>query len=137
MDQVIPINPLLPLLTTNPAALLLLMSSSTYFNNTSDEENSQQYWNAESSGPSLQSPRRERHPSTRLVLTRLDTLTPTGPTCRGIPQTRLPQRWAPINSNSTWKDVMVWNHQKHKHRCNSEDIVFGLSLIQTDILLVS
>ena len=33
------------------------------------------------------------------------------------------------------KDVTVWNHQKHKHRRDSEDIVFGLLLTQTDILL--
>jgi len=125
----------LPLLTTNPTTLLLLMSSSTYFNNTSDEENTQQFWMAESSGPSLQSPRWERHPSTCLVLARVDTPTPTGPTCRGNPQTRLPQCRALMNSLRGWKDVTVWNHQKHKHRRDSEDIVFGLLLTQTDILL--
>ena len=32
------------------------------------------------------------------------------------------------------KDVTVWNHQKHKHRRNSEDIAFGLLLTQTNIL---
>jgi len=90
---------------------------------------------AEFSGPSLQSPRRERHPSTCPVLARLDTPTLTGPTCKGIPQTRLPQHRAPMNNNSTRKDVTVWNNKKHKHRHDSEDIVFGLLLTQTDILL--
>jgi len=125
----------LPSLTANPTTLLLSMSSSTYFDNASDKENTQQYWMAESSGPSLQSPRRECHPSTRPVLARLDTPTPTGPACRGIPQTHRPQRRAPINNNSTQKDITIWNNQKHKHRRDSEDIVFGFLLTQTDILL--
>ena len=54
------------------------------------------------------------------------TPTPTGPACKGIPQTRRPQRRAPINNNSTRKDITIWNHQKHTHRCDSEDIAFGL-----------
>jgi len=123
----------LPFLPTNPTALLP-MSSVTFFES-SDCENTQQFWEGASSGPATQSPRRERHPSTRLVFTRLDTLTPTGPACKGIPQTHRPQRCAPINNNSTRKDITVWNHQKHSHRRDSEDIAFGLLLTQTDILL--
>ena len=125
----------LPLLTANPTTLLLPMSSSAYFDNASNEENTQQYWMAKSSGPSLPSPRREHHPSTCPVLARLDTPTPTGPACRGIPQTRCPQRRAPINNNSTWKDITIWNNQKHKHMlreyvrtycCPTRGIVLGL-----------
>jgi len=119
---------------TNPTTLLPMSSSVTFFES-SDCENSQQFWEGVSSGPATQSPRREHHPSTRPVFTRLDTPTPTGPTCKGIPQTRQPQHWAPINNNSTCKDIMIWNNQKHTHRCDSEDIMFGLLLTQTDILL--
>jgi len=110
------------------------MSSATFFES-SDCENTQQFWEGASSGPATQSPRRERHPSTRPVFARLDTPTPTGPACRGIPQTRRPQRRAPINNNSTRKDITIWNHQKHTHRRDSEDIAFGLLVTQTDILL--
>jgi len=110
------------------------MSSVTFFES-SDCENSLQFWEGASSGLATQSPRRERHPSTRPVLARLDTLTPTGPACGGVPQTRRPQRRAPINHNSTHKDITIWNHQKHTHRCDSEDIAFGLLVTQTDILL--
>jgi len=125
----------LPFLPTNPTALLLPMSSSTFFDNVSDEENTQQFWEGASSGPAAQSSRREHHPSTHPVFARLDTPTPTGPTCKGVPQTHHPQYRAPINNNSTRKDITIWNHQKHTHRHNSEDIVFGLLLTQTDILL--
>jgi len=69
------------------------------------------------------------------VFARLDTPTLTGPACSGVPQTRRPQRRAPINHNSTRKDITIWNHQKHTHRRDSEDIVFGLLMTQTDILL--
>ena len=123
----------LPFLPTNPTALLP-MSSVTFFES-SDCENTQQFWEGASSGPATQSPRRECHPSTCTVFARLDTPTPTGPTCKGIPQTCCPQHHAPINNNSTRKDITVWNHQKHSHRCNSGDITFGLLLTQTDILL--
>jgi len=53
----------------------------------------------------------------------------------GVPQTHRPQRHAPINHNSTRKDITIWNHQKHTHRRDSEDIAFGLLMTQTDILL--
>jgi len=119
-----------PLLTTSPTTLFPMS-----FFKSSDCENTQQFWEGVSSGPATQSPRRERHPSTRPVFARLDTPTPTGPACSGIPQTRRPQRRAPINHNSTRKDITVWNHQKHTHRRDSEDIVFGLLVTQTDILL--
>jgi len=122
-----------PLLTTSPTTLPQ-MSSATFFES-SDCENSLQFWEGASSGPATQSPRRERHPSTRPVFARLDTPTPTGPTCSGVPQTRRPQRRAPINHNSTRKDITIWNHQKHTHRRDSEDIAFGLLMTQTDILL--
>ena len=125
----------LPFLTTIPTTLLLPMSSSTFFDNASDKENTQQFWEGTSSGLATQSSKRERHPSTCLVFTRLDTLTPTGPACKGVPQTHRPQHCAPINNNSTRKDITIWNHQKHTHRCDSEDIAFGLLLTQTDILL--
>jgi len=107
----------LPLLTTNPTTLLP-MSSVTFFES-SNCENTQQFWEGASSGPATQSPRRERHPSTCLVFARLDTPTPTSPACKGVPQTHRPQRQAPINNNSTRKDVTIWNHQKHTHRRNS------------------
>jgi len=123
----------LPFLTTSPTTLLP-MSSVTFFKS-SDCENTQQFWEGASSGPATQSPMRERHPSTRPVFARLDTPTPTGPACRGVPQTRCPQCRAPINNNSTRKDITIWNHQKHTHRRDSEDIVFGLLMTQTDILL--
>jgi len=123
----------LPFLTTNPTTLLP-MSSITFFES-SNCENTQQFWEGTSSGPATQSPMRECHPSTRLVFARLDTPTPTGPACGGIPQTHRPQRRAPINNNSTRKDITIWNHQKHTHRCDSEDITFGLLVTQTDILL--
>jgi len=123
----------LPFLTTNPTTLLP-MSSVTFFES-SDCENTLQFWEGGSSGLATQSPRRERHPSTHPVFARLDTPTPTGPTCKGIPQTRRPQHHAPINNNSTCKDITIWNHQKHTHRRDSEDIVFGLLVTQTDILL--
>jgi len=123
----------LPFLTTNPTTLLPV-SSLTFFD-TASNENTQQFWEGASSGPATQSPRRERHPSTCPVFARLDSPTPTGPACKGIPQTRRPQRRAPINNNSTHKDITIWNHQKHTHRRDSEDIAFGLLLTQTDILL--
>jgi len=110
------------------------MSSATLFKS-SDCENSQQFWEGASSGPATQSPRRECRPSTRLGFARLDAPTPTGPACKGIPQTCHPQRQAPINNNSTRKDITIWNNQKHSHMHNSEDITFGLLLTQTDILL--
>jgi len=110
------------------------MSSVTFFES-SDCENSLQFWEGASSGQATQSPRRERHPSTRPVFARLDTPTPTGPACSGVAQTRCPQRRAPINHNSTHKDITIWNHQKHTHRRDSEDIAFGLLVNQTDILL--
>jgi len=122
-----------PLLTTTPTTLPQ-MSSVTFFKS-SDYENSLQFWEGASSGPATQSPRRERHPSTRPVFARQDTPTPTGPACSGVPQTRRPQRHAPINHNSTRKDITIWNHQKHTHRHDSEDIAFGLLVTQTDILL--
>ena len=106
----------------------------TFFES-SDCENTEQFWEGVSSGPATQSPRREHHPSTCPVFARLDTCTPTGPACRGIPQTRRPQHHAPINNNSSRKDITVWNNQKHTHRHDSEDIVFGLLSTQTDILL--
>ena len=118
---------------TNPTALLS-MSSVTFFES-SDCENSQQFWEGTSSGLATQSPRRERHPSTCLVFARLDTLTLTGPACKGIPQTHCPQHRAPMNNNGSRKDITIWNNQKHTHRHNSEDIEFGLLLTQTDILL--
>ena len=90
----------LPFLTTSPTTLLP-MSSSTFFNNTSDGENTQQFWEGAPSGLATQSPRRERHPSTHPVFSRLDIPTPTGPACKGIPQTCRPQCCAPINNNST------------------------------------
>ena len=122
----------LPFLTTSPTTLLP-MSSVTF--ESSDCENTQQFWEGASSSPATQSRMRECHPSTRLVFARLDTPTTTGPACKGIPQTRRPQRRAPINNNSSRKDIMIWNHQKHTHRHDSEDIVFGLLVTQTDILL--
>jgi len=125
----------LPFLPTNPTALLLPMSSLTFFNNASNEENTQQFWEGVSSGLATWSPRRECHPSTRPVFSRLDTPTPTGPACKCVPQTCHPQHHAPIHNNSTHKDITIWNHQKHTHRRNSEDIMFGLLLTQTDILL--
>jgi len=125
----------LPFLPTNPTTLLLPMSSSTFFNNASDGENTQQFWEGTSLDLATQSPRREHHPSTRPVFARLDTPTPTGPACKGVPQTCCPQCCAPINNNSTHKDITIWNHQKHTHRHDSEDIAFGLLLTQTDILL--
>ena len=109
-----------------------LMSSLTFFENTSDGENSQQFWEGVSSGLATQSPRREHHPSTRPVFARLDTPTPTGPACRGIPQTCRPQHRAPMNNNSSRKDITIWNNQKHTHRRDSEDVAFGLLLTQTD-----
>jgi len=78
----------LPLLTTSPTTLLQ-MSSVTFFES-SDCENTLQFWEGASSGLATQSPRRECHPSTRPVFVRLDTLTPTGPACQGVPQTRRP-----------------------------------------------
>ena len=123
----------LPFLPTNPSALLL-MSSVTFFKS-SNCENTQQFWGGTSSGLATQSPRREHHPSTHLVFARLDTPTPTGPTCKGIPQTCRPQHSAPINNNSSRKDVTIWNNQKHTHQHDSDDIVSGLLLTQTDILL--
>jgi len=122
-----------PLLTTSPTTLPQ-MSSATFFES-SDCENSLQFWEGASSGPATQSPRRERHPSTCPVFARLDTPTLTGPACSGVPQTRRPQHRAPINHNSTRKDITIWNHQKHTHRRDSEDIAFGLLVTQTDILL--
>ena len=122
-----------PLLTTNPTTLPQ-MSSVTFFES-SDCENSLQFWEGASSGPATQYPRRERHPSTRPVFAGLDTPTPTGPACSGVPQTRRPQRCAPINHNSTRKDITIWNHQKPTHRRDSEDIAFGFLMTQTDILL--
>jgi len=110
------------------------MSSVTFFES-SNCENTQQFWEGVSSSLATQSPRRECHPSTCLVFASLDTPTLTGPTCKGVPQTRHPQHCAPINNNSTCKDITIWNHQKHTHRRNSEDIAFGLLLTQTDILL--
>jgi len=123
----------LPLLTTSPTTLLQ-MSSVTFFES-SDCENTLQFWEGASSSPATQSPRRERHPSTRPVFARLDTPTPTGPACSSVPQPRRPQRHAPINHNSIRKDITIWNHQKHTHRHDSEDITFGLLVTQTDILL--
>jgi len=79
---------------TNPTALLS-MSSVTFFKS-SDCENSQQFWEGASSGPATQSPRRECYPSTCPVFARLDTPTPTGSACKGIPQTCRPQRHAPM-----------------------------------------
>ena len=111
---------------------LFFKSSMTFFKSSSNYENTTQFWEGVSSGPLLQSPRRERHPP---VLARLDTPTPTGPACRGIPQTRHPQCQAPINNNSSRKDIAIWNNHKHTHHCDSEDILFGLLLTQTDILL--
>ena len=61
-----------PLLTTSPTTLPQ-MSSVTFFES-SDCENSLQFWEGASSGLATQSPRRERHPSTRLVFARLDTV---------------------------------------------------------------
>jgi len=98
-----------------------LMSSSTFFKN---NENTEQFWKGASSGLVLQSPGQECHPSTHLVFARLDTPTPTGPTCRGVPQTCCPQCCAPINNNSTQKDITIWNNQKHTHQHNSEDATF-------------
>ena len=60
-----------PLLTTS-STTLPQMSSVTFFKS-SDCENSLQFWEGASSGPATQSPRRERHPSTRPVFARLDT----------------------------------------------------------------
>jgi len=85
---------------------LFFMSSVTFFESSSDCENTMQFWEGVSSGPSLQSPRREHHPSTCPVLARLDTPTPTGPACKGIPQTHCPQRQAPMNNNSSRKDIV-------------------------------
>jgi len=132
LDRVIPINPLFP--SSQQAQQHYSQMSSVTFES-SDCENTQKFWEGTSSGPATQSPRREHHSSTHPVFARLDTPTPTGPACKGVPQTCRPQRRAPINNNSTCKDITIWNHQKHTHRRDSEDIAFGLLVTQTDILL--
>jgi len=76
---------------------LFFMSSMTFFESSSDCKNTKQFWEGASSAPSLQSPRREHYPSTCPVFARLDTPTPQGPACKGVPQTCCPQCQAPIN----------------------------------------